>query len=80
VPASIIGRPDKKGLAVPAGRWLAGPAGPWAQDLAKSLKRRGISIQPRTNRGEFDRSLFTAVSLELWFRTFIDRNGEGPIG
>jgi len=80
VPDAIVDRPDKKGLAVPALRWLSGTAREWAQDLTSALARRGIEIQPRVDRGEFDRSLFTRVTLELWFRTFIDRNGEGPIG
>ncbi len=79
VPDPIVDRPDKKGLGVPVGRWLAGELKPWADELAAGLERRGITITPVEERGEFDRSLFTKVSLELWFRTFIDRRAEGPL-
>jgi asparagine synthase (glutamine-hydrolysing) len=79
VPDAIVDRPDKKGLGVPVGRWLAGELKPWADELVAGLERRGITITPEKERGEFDRSLFTKVSLELWFRTFIDRRAEGPL-
>jgi asparagine synthase (glutamine-hydrolysing) len=79
VPDSIIDRPDKKGLGVPVGRWLGGELKGWADELVRSLEGRGVHIVPEKDRGEFDRSLFTKVSLELWFRTFIDRGGEGPL-
>lgn len=80
VPDAIVDRQDKKGLAVPVSQWLARPLKAWAAELASSLSRRGIEIRPRYERGEFDRSLFTKVSLELWFRTFIDRDGASPLG
>lgn len=79
VPDSIIDRPDKKGLGVPVGRWLAGELREWAQGLSSSLQRRGVEVHPSGERGEFDRTLFTHVSLELWFRTFIDGRGRGPL-
>jgi hypothetical protein len=79
VPDSIVDRPDKMGLGVPVGRWLAGELSPWANELATSLDRRGVTIRPVAERGAFDRTLFTKVSLELWFRTFIDGNGLAPL-
>jgi asparagine synthase (glutamine-hydrolysing) len=79
VPDSIVDRPDKKGLGVPVGRWLSRELRPWALELAESLARRGIDFAPVGDRGEFDRSLFTKVSLELWFRTFIDNSGAAPL-
>lgn len=79
VPDSVLDRPDKKGLGVPVGRWLAGELKPWADELVRSLAGRGIEITPCHERGEFDRTLFTKVSLELWLRTFIDRRAEGPL-
>jgi len=79
VPDSIVDRPDKKGLGVPVHRWLSCELKPWADELADSLARRGVEITPLRDRGEFDRSLFTKVSLELWFRSFVDRRGESPL-
>jgi len=79
VPDAVVDRRDKKGLGLPVGRWLAGELRPLADELAASLGRRGIEITPAHDRGEFDRTLFTKVSLELWFRTFIDRGGESPL-
>jgi asparagine synthase (glutamine-hydrolysing) len=79
VPDAIVDRPDKKGLGVPVHRWLSGELKPWADELTHSLARRGIEVTPLAERGEFDRSVFTKVSLELWFRTFVDRRGEAPL-
>jgi len=61
------------------GRWLRNELAPWAQELSASLERRGVQLSPDVDRGEFDRTLFTRVGLELWFRTFIDGGGRGPI-
>ncbi len=79
VPDSIVDRPDKKGLGVPVGRWLAHELKPWADELLESFAKRDIRVAPERDRGEFDRTLFTKVSLELWFRTFIDRRADGPV-
>ena len=80
VPDCIVDRPDKMGLGVPVGRWLANELRPWAEELASSLARRGVEIRPVAERGAFDRTLFTKICLELWFRTFIDGGGRGPLG
>ena len=79
VPDAIVDRPEKKGLGVPVGRWLQNELKDWAQELSSSLERRGVTLDASQDRGEFDRTLFTKVSLELWFRTFIDGRGVGPI-
>jgi asparagine synthase (glutamine-hydrolysing) len=79
VPDSIVDRPDKKGLGVPVQKWLSGELADWADELAHAAEKRGVVVQAVADRGEFDRSLFTKVSVELWFRTFIDRRGEGPV-
>jgi asparagine synthase (glutamine-hydrolysing) len=78
LPASIVDRPDKKGLGVPVNRWLREELRDWATELTTSLDRRGIRLAPTAERGQFDRTLFTKVCLELWFRTFIDGAGHGP--
>jgi len=79
VPNHIVDRQDKKGLGLPVRRWLAGELKTWADELAASLARRGIEITPCHDREEFDRTLFTQVGLELWFRTFIDRRGDSAL-
>jgi asparagine synthase (glutamine-hydrolysing) len=79
VPDQIVDRQDKKGLGVPVDRWLRNELKPWADELCDGLSRRGIELPKGPERGEFDRGLFTRVSLELWFRTFIDAQGQGPI-
>ncbi len=70
VPDEILQRRDKKGLIVPIGRWLSGPLQTWAAELVSSLTNRGLRIPPPTERGEFDRSLYSRICLELWFRRF----------
>jgi asparagine synthase (glutamine-hydrolysing) len=79
VPESIVERTDKKGLGVPVNRWLREELRDWATELTTSLDRRGIRIAPTADRGQFDRTLFTKVCLELWFRTFVDGAGHGPV-
>lgn len=70
IPASIVDRRDKKGLVVPIDRWLNGPLKSWADELIGSLGSRKLKIPPPTARGAFDRSRYTKVCLELWFRRF----------
>ncbi len=79
LPESIAERADKQGLGVPVNRWLREDLRDWAMELTTSLDRRGIRLAPMADRGQFDRTLFTKVCLELWFRTFIDGTGRGPV-
>jgi asparagine synthase (glutamine-hydrolysing) len=79
LPDAIVDRPEKKGLGVPVNRWLRGELREWAEELSSALERRGIARAAGVDRGEFDRGLFTRVSLELWYRTFIDGRGVGPV-
>lgn len=69
VPDEIIERRDKKGLVVPLDRWLSGPLADWASELAGSLGRR-LTLPQIERRAEFDRSLYSRMCLELWFRRF----------
>ena len=71
VPDSIIDRKDKKGLIVPIQPWLEKELRGWAGSLLASLKKRPFYRKiPRhgISRGEFDRRLYTLLSLELWYR------------
>ena len=74
VPDSIIDRKDKKGLIVPIQLWLSRELNGWARGLVSTLKRRPLYRQiPKEGitRGEFDRRLYTLLSLELWFRNVV---------
>ena len=74
VPDSVIDRKDKKGLIVPIQQWLAKDLNGWARGLVSTLKRRPLYRQvPREGaaRGEFDRRLYTLLSLELWHRNVL---------
>jgi hypothetical protein len=56
-------------LVVPFHQWLTGDLKAWARGLVRSLGKR-IPLPSDGGRGEFDRGLYTRVSLELWFRNF----------
>jgi asparagine synthase (glutamine-hydrolysing) len=74
VPDSIIDRKDKKGLIVPIQSWLSGDLAGWARGLVSTLKRRPLYRKlphEGTGRGEFDRRLYTLLSLELWHRNVL---------
>ena len=75
VPDEILDRTDKKGLIVPFGPWLNGkdaPLAAWRDDLIISLGHRINKPMGAggNGRGEFDRSLYRDITLELWFRRF----------
>lgn len=69
VPDEILERRDKKGLVVPFNQWIDGPLASWNSALQASLSRR-MRFKGSATRGEFDRSTYTAICLELWFQRF----------
>ncbi len=71
VPDEIIDRKDKKGLITPVSQWLSKDLYEWTNGLIGSFKERQIDTKQQRSRGEFDRYLYTLVSLELWYRVFI---------
>src|SRR5262245_50991296 len=82
LPAAIRERP-KRGFAIPLGRWFRAGWSDFVRDLLLSerARQRGL-FQPREierligrpQRGQedMDLQLWTALSLELWFRIFVD--------
>lgn len=74
VPDAVIDRKDKKGLIVPIHLWLSKDLNSWAKGLVSSLKRRSLTrqvVREGASRGEFDRRLYTLLSLELWYRNVL---------
>jgi asparagine synthase (glutamine-hydrolysing) len=98
LPAQIINRP-KQGFPIPIERWLQAEARSLMQDMLskKSIESRGLlnaqyvdQLVTQHLRGYADHStqLWGLISLEMWFRRFIDssssdhrtRNGSIPVG
>lgn len=77
VPDEIIDRKDKKGLAVPINRWFNNELKDWVNTLKYDLGKRCIQAPASINsRGEFDRSDYTNISLEIWHKIFFDKQSE----
>lgn len=69
VPDVVLDRRDKKGLVVPFVPWLSGPLREWAAELCTALWSRGLGFDVRTEDATgFDRSVYMAVTVELWLR------------
>ncbi len=77
VPDEIVDRQDKKGLAVPIYHWFNNELKDWVCSLRNSLAKREIAPSMSENRrGEFDRTDYTCISLEIWHRIFFDKDNE----
>ena len=86
VPERILRRNDKIGFATPVGRWIAGcmDSGVRPVLLSKRCRERGIfdtqrieKLLDKQTRGQasVEHSIFRWLSVELWFRLFIDGDG-----
>lgn len=75
VPDAIIDRRDKLGLVVPIAHWFEKQLGSWVSDLDQAFSRRTVAARLETTsscRGEFDRTLYSRISTELWLRQVKD--------
>lgn len=72
VPDEIIERKYKTGLITPISQWFSNDLHDWVNLLIGRFKKRNIEIERGRRRGEFDRYLYTLISLELWHQIFID--------
>ena len=79
LPDSVVNRTDKMGFPVPLQRWAKGSAREFIRDilLSQRARERGIFDNAELERlidheFEFGRSLWGALQVELWHRTFID--------
>jgi asparagine synthase (glutamine-hydrolysing) len=85
IPPAILSRP-KMGFPVPIGKWTAGRWNGVARDilLDRRTLQRGI-VRPaavarlledhRASRRQAGDAIWALINLELWHRTFIDRDG-----
>jgi hypothetical protein len=65
------------GMVSPIGRWLRQELKPWSDELVAGLERRELGLpQEPPEDGDYDRRRHALISLELWFRRFIDQCGE----
>lgn len=73
VPPEIIQRKDKMGMVSPIGIWLRREHRKWVEGLVANLRGRNLDLplEPAEDN-EYDRRLHAQISLELWFRQFID--------
>lgn len=80
LPESIFNRRDKMGFPVPLNEWLRGPLRDFVTDTLLSsravsrglYKTKGVEKLLQTE-GCFGRQLWGLLSLELWFRAFVDK-------
>ncbi len=80
VPAKIMNRKDKMGFPVPLHIWAKNRTSGFVRDIlmSKTSRERGIfnhdSIEKLIgSERAFGRSLWGLISLELWFKEFIDK-------
>jgi asparagine synthase (glutamine-hydrolysing) len=80
VPALIADRTDKMGFPVPLTEWLRGPAKEWVRDVFSSQAARDRAMIDNTKvlasldgEKQFSRKTWGLLCLELWQRTFHDR-------
>jgi asparagine synthase (glutamine-hydrolysing) len=83
LPPVTFDRRDKMGFPVPLNQWLRGPLRNFVGDILLSprARQRGIyrldGVEKLVSEGQtFSRQLWGLLSLELWFRAFLD--GERP--
>jgi asparagine synthase (glutamine-hydrolysing) len=85
LPRSVRTR-QKRGFALPLGRWMRGPLAPLVKDtlLDGTARKRGLfkpaAVERLVCRVGIDKNapdrVWTLLMLELWFRQFIDRQVE----
>jgi len=79
LPEVVRARTDKMGFPLPLGDWLKGPWRGWALDLIHDRRtaERGVLDIPAAEAsldspGRYDRGLYAALMLELWYRARFD--------
>lgn len=86
IPDEVFRRKDKMGFPVPLTSWLADGARDFVNDILLSTRARERGIYRRDaierlvdTARPFDRQLWGLLSLELWFRAFMDGERMTPV-
>ena len=81
IPEPVMNRKDKMGFPVPLHLWMKDRTRDMVTDtlLSSRARERGIfdtnEIEKLlTNEGAFGRRVWGALSIEMWFRRFVDQN------
>ena len=81
LPDAVVARKDKMGFPVPLHLWARGRARDFFGDILLSSRSRARGLfdlgeveKLMQHEGAFGRGLWGLLNLELWHRTFIDRN------
>jgi len=85
LPAAVRDRRDKVGFGTPERSWLVGEVGELAEEAfaSRELAERGfvdpgearaLLVRHRSGQTDASRTLWRALSLELWAREFLDRS------
>ncbi|MEQ1692019.1 MAG: asparagine synthase (glutamine-hydrolyzing) [Gemmatimonas sp.] len=85
IPEIVFSRRDKMGFPVPLTEWLRGPIRDFVGDvlLSDRARQRGLYRMDGVERllganAVFGRPLWGLLSLELWFRAFVDGDTPTP--
>ena len=74
VPEKVRLRLDKKGLVTPVYKWLNDGLYSWKEEKVQQLKTRDIAFKKeQESRGEFDRTDYISLCLELWFENMFSK-------
>lgn len=90
LPATVLRQP-KAGFGAPIDYWLRHDLAPMVDDLLseQGLRQRGLFdagavrqmiCQQRTGRVDWSLQIWQLLTLEIWFRTFIDGGPAMPVG
>ncbi|HXT48736.1 MAG TPA: asparagine synthase (glutamine-hydrolyzing) [Gemmatimonadaceae bacterium] len=81
IPEPVMNRKDKMGFPVPLHLWMKDRTRDMVTDtlLSSRARERGIFDTSEiekllTNEGAFGRRVWGALSIEMWFRRFVDEN------
>jgi len=83
LPKEVYAREDKMGFPVPINSWFKNELREYVLSIFKSssalnrdLLDYSSTIKSIESEGDFDRSLWGAMNLEMWHKVFIDKHSD----